>query len=157
MPYIANFPLIDIKKGCHYDINNDTILIQICDPDTNFPKSPYQYRNKWVKIYQFRFLDTEEECDIYSIKDIDVQGLCDALHFAKDNNYNVIVHCHAGRCRSGAVVEAGLLLGFYVPDDHMHPRIPNLLVYTKLRTALGFTYSWEDIQEIVDRSVLDMI
>jgi len=50
---------------------------------------------------------------------------------------NVIVHCAAGICRSGAVVEAGVVLGF---DDTQTMRIPNTLVKTSILEQLGFKH-----------------
>ena len=50
---------------------------------------------------------------------------------------NVIVHCHAGVCRSGAVAELGVMLGF---KDTESFRSPNLLVKHKMMKALGWTY-----------------
>lgn len=137
---IANYSLIDIKNGNHFKPNNDTILIQICDPKTTFPISPHN--DKFIKVYQFSFLDTNNESDINGIKDSDATEISNALNFAKNNNFNVIVHCHAGICRSGAVVEAGTLLGFTVPDG-INKRQPNTLVFNKIRIELGFLNSWE--------------
>jgi len=136
--WIANYSLADVKKGNHIIPNDDTVLIQICDPKTSFPKSPY----KFVKIYQFRFYDTNEESHIQSIQNIDAIEIATVLNYAYENKLNVLVHCHAGVCRSGAVVEAGKLLGFEIPDG-LNTRIPNTLVFSKIRKALGFLNSWE--------------
>lgn len=136
--WIANYSLDDIRKGNHIIPNNDTILIQICDPKTSFPKPIFNF----VKIYQFRFFDTNEECHIQSIQDSDAIEIANALNYAFENKLNVIVHCHAGICRSGAVVEAGTLLGFSVPHG-INKRIPNSLVFNKVRKELGFKNSWE--------------
>lgn len=138
--WIANYSLDAIRKGEHILPQNDTILIQICDPKQSFPKSPH--KECFIKIYQLRFLDTNEENNIHSIQENDVELISEALNFAKDNCYNVIVHCHAGICRSGAVVEAGTLLGFTVPNG-INNRIPNTLVFNKLRKKLGFVNSWD--------------
>ena len=50
---------------------------------------------------------------------------------------NVIVHCVAGVCRSGAVCEIGVMMGF---DDTEVFRSPNLLVKHKMMKVLGWTY-----------------
>ena len=50
---------------------------------------------------------------------------------------NVVVHCHAGVCRSGAVAEVGITMGF---EDTGVFRAPNLMVKHKLMKALGMTY-----------------
>ena len=59
------------------------------------------------------------------------------LAYAKDNHMNVIVHCHAGVCRSGAVAEIGVAMGF---SDTEAFRSPNLLVKHKMMKVLGWTY-----------------
>ena len=47
-----------------------------------------------------------------------------ALINAFDNDYHVVVHCDAGVCRSGAVAEAGRVLGFE-PINNYTPNIQN--------------------------------
>ena len=54
---------------------------------------------------------------------------------------NVVVHCHAGVCRSGAVAEVGVMMGF---ADCERFRIPNLLVKHKMMRVLGWTYDSEE-------------
>jgi predicted protein tyrosine phosphatase len=51
---------------------------------------------------------------------------------------NVVVHCMAGICRSGAVVEVGVMMGF---NDCEKYRQPNLRVKHKLMKQLGWTYN----------------
>ena len=48
---------------------------------------------------------------------------------------SVVVHCHAGLCRSGAVVECGVILGF---ADTGTKRIPNTTVKKMITKHLGF-------------------
>ena len=54
---------------------------------------------------------------------------------------DVVVHCHAGICRSGAVAEIGVMLGF---DDAEAFRSPNLLVKHKMMKVLGWTYDSDE-------------
>jgi rhodanese-related sulfurtransferase len=54
---------------------------------------------------------------------------------------NVVVHCHAGICRSGAVCEVGVMMGF---TDCERFRAPNLLVKHKMMRVLGWTYDSEE-------------
>jgi hypothetical protein len=54
---------------------------------------------------------------------------------------NVIVHCVAGVCRSGAVCEVGVMLGF---DDTEAFRSPNLLVKHRMMRCLGWTYDADE-------------
>jgi hypothetical protein len=50
---------------------------------------------------------------------------------------DVVVHCVAGVCRSGAVCEVGVMMGF---NDTEVFRAPNLLVKHKMMKKLGWTY-----------------
>jgi predicted protein tyrosine phosphatase len=54
---------------------------------------------------------------------------------------DVIVHCFAGICRSGAVCELGVMMGF---QDTERFRQPNLLVKNRMMKALGWTYDGEE-------------
>jgi hypothetical protein len=54
---------------------------------------------------------------------------------------DVVVHCVAGVCRSGAVAEVGVMLGF---DDTEVFRSPNLLVKHKMMRKLGWTYDADE-------------
>jgi hypothetical protein len=53
----------------------------------------------------------------------------------------------AGLCRSGAVCEVGVMMGF---DDTERFRSPNLLVKHKLMQALGWTYDENEKPNIDD-------
>jgi hypothetical protein len=59
------------------------------------------------------------------------------LQHALANRMNIVVHCVAGVCRSGAVCELGVMLGF---TDCEGFRSPNLLVKHRKMRALGWTY-----------------
>ena len=67
----------------------------------------------------------------------DAAKLVALLKHALDNKMNVVVHCFAGICRSGAVCEVGVMMGF---QDAERTRIPNLRVKQKLMRQLGWTY-----------------
>lgn len=134
-PWIENISLDDVRKGYHYDPGFNSMLIQIVDPGVEFPKPKYQFR----KVYQFYFLDVEDnEPDgcLYdaAITNADAQGIAEALREAWNEHMNVVVHCHMGVARSGAVAEVGTMLGF---RDTEKFRIPNLMVKHKLMHYLG--------------------
>ena len=142
MPFIQNVSLYNIEKGFHYDAGENSYLIQIVDPDMDFPLPKKVFK----KIFQFKFLDIEEKDDDpfgYKISDSQAVEIGKILKDALENKANVIVHCVAGVCRSGAVTEAGVCLGF---DDTEEYRSPNLLVKKKLFNVLGFT-SYNSNQE----------
>ena len=54
---------------------------------------------------------------------------------------NVVVHCVAGVCRSGAVCEIGVMMGF---RDTEVFRSPNLLVKHKMMKVLGWLYDEQE-------------
>jgi predicted protein tyrosine phosphatase len=114
------------------------MLIQIVDPAMEFPEPLPVYVFK--ETHQFEFLDLERDDKFgeeLKITDLQAQELVRLLQHALDHRMNVIVHCVAGVCRSGAVCEVGVMLGF---DDSEAFRSPNLLVKHKMMKVLGWTY-----------------
>jgi protein-tyrosine phosphatase len=71
--------------------------------------------------------------------------LVQLLQHAFENRMNVVVHCHAGVCRSGAVCEIGVMLGF---RDTEAFRSPNLLVKHRMMRALGWLYDEQEKHSI---------
>jgi predicted protein tyrosine phosphatase len=137
MPWIQNVALSDVKKGHHVRVGENSMLIQIVDPDMEHPAPAHQFR----EVHQFKFLDLEhsDDCinDAWKIQDQDAEQLVGLLQHALDNRMDVIVHCVAGICRSGAVCEVGVMMGFGDTDVF---RSPNLLVKHKMMKVLGWTY-----------------
>lgn len=145
MPWIENVALADIPKGKHIRVGDNAMLIQIVDPDMKFPTPIYKFK----ETHQFRFLDIEQDgmanlgdgnmIDMSwgAIKDEQAAELVRLLQHALDNRMDVVVHCHAGVCRSGAVCEIGVMMGF---QDTEAFRSPNLLVKHKMMKVLGWTY-----------------
>jgi len=137
MPWIQNVSLSDIKKGFHIDPGPNNMLIQIVDCGIEFPDPKYKFNT----VHQFEFMDLEEndkciEPDM-KINDHQAKSLVILLKQALLNRSNVIVHCVAGVCRSGAVCEVGVMMGF---DDAEAFRSPNLLVKHKMMNYLGWSY-----------------
>lgn len=140
---IENVSWDDVKHGWHTDMGQNSMLIQISDPATFFPEP----KNKFKDIHQFEFLDAEDkDADRYGeeclISDSQAETLVDLLKYAYKNQMNVLVHCHAGICRSGAVVEIGSMMGFTPTNRY---RQPNLRVKHKMMKALGWTYDSEEL------------
>lgn len=137
MPWIQNVALADIPKGHHISAGENSMLIQIVDPDMEFPTP----RHTFKETHQFKFLDLEKTDSVindkWKIQDEDAEKLVELLKHALDKRMNVVVHCHAGVCRSGAVAEVGVMMGF---RDAEAFRSPNLLVKHKMMKVLGWTY-----------------
>jgi len=140
-PWIQNVSLSDVKKGNHIHAGINSMLIQIVDPGMEFPTPSYQFR----EIHQFLFLDVEEKDEVLEeemrCSQTQADQLVSLLHRAFENRMNVVVHCVAGVCRSGAVCEVGVMMGF---RDTEVFRSPNLLVKHKMMKCLGWTYDEQE-------------
>ena len=137
--WIENVAAIDVVNGAHKPTGDNTILIHILDGD--WLPEPKQ---KFAARHQFVFLDLENDDDYVETKGIsDTQAaeLVRLLQSALDQKQNVVVHCTAGLCRSGAVAEVGVMMGF---DDPERTRIPNIRVKHKMMQALGWTYDADE-------------
>jgi predicted protein tyrosine phosphatase len=138
--FIENVAKADIRNGHHYDAGPNSMLIRIQDPATEFGLMKYPFK----EVYEFEFLDAEDtdgfpdEC---KIQDNQAEAIVALLQRALDKQMNVVVHCHAGICRSGAVVEVATMMGFTPTDRY---RQPNLRVKHKMMKALGLTYDSDE-------------
>lgn len=139
--WIENVAAADISKGFHHDCGPNSMLIQIMDPCSSWwPKPIHEFK----EVHQFEFLDIEVKdkgSDEFGITAEQAKEIVRLLRHALDNCMNVVVHCHAGICRSGAVVEVGVIMGFNDPGRY---RAPNLMVKHALMKELGLTYDSDE-------------
>lgn len=102
----------------------------------SFPKPSHTFK----RVIQYQFNDVEFEfvkedevtswgVALQSITDKQAEEIVEELNKAFNEEMNVIVHCSAGVSCSGAVVEAGILIGF---EDTGVYRRPNPLIMKKL-------------------------
>ena len=148
-PWIQNISFTDEKKGFHIDPGQNAMMINIVDPDMDFPEPKYSFK----EIHRFKFLDSERDDDIngaWKIQDEQAEQLVALLQHAKENGMNVIVSCVAGVCRSGAVCEVGVMMGF---SDTKVFRSPNLLVKHKMMKVLGWTYDDHEVHSVNGQSL----
>jgi predicted protein tyrosine phosphatase len=142
MPWIENVAAADVPTGFHHDAGVNAMLIQIMDNDTTWWPEP---KHQFKEVYKFKFLDIEKDdhCidPAMKISDTQAEELVHLLQHAFENRMNVVVHCMAGICRSGAVCEIGVMMGF---QDTERFRSPNLLVKHKMMKALGWTYDEQE-------------
>lgn len=134
--WIENVSMSDIHLGHHSDLGENCMLIRIQDPATIFHVTKKEFKEE----HRFEFLDAEDEDgfpDECKISDEQAVEIARLLEHALEKHMNVMVHCHAGICRSGAVTEVGTMLGFTATERF---RQPNLRVKHKLMKALGWTY-----------------
>ena len=147
-PWIENISLDAVRKGEHYDAGENSMLIQIVDPGTEFPEPKFNFK----QITQYFFLDVDDtDHDKFyfdaAITNEDAKNIAEDLKYALENHMNVVVHCHMGVCRSGAVAEVGTMLGF---QDTEKFRVPNAMVKRKLMEYLGMTYTESTGTHVVD-------
>jgi len=134
--WIQNVAAIDFQRGQHYDPGANSMAIQILDDANWIPEPAFAFKD----VHRFFFLDLEdgdENVDARGITDDQAEELVRLLDLAKLNNMNVIVHCTAGVCRSGAVVEVATVMGF---SDTGAYRQPNMRVKAKMLRLLGPSY-----------------
>lgn len=142
MSKIINISLAAMQKGIH-PIWDNCILIQILDPKSqNLGTHPKHYpwapnpKEKFTERYIFQFMDVDNNYE--GITKLDAFALVTILKKALESNHNVIVHCTAGICRSGAVVEVAEMMGF---DKCEAGRIPNTRVKRLMMEVLGWSYT----------------
>lgn len=137
MPWIENVAAADVPLRFHHDAGPNSMLIQIMDPAPGWWPTP---AHEFKETHRFEFLDAEDADgfpDEAKISDKQAAEIVGLLKHALANKMNVVVHCYAGICRSGAVAEVGVMMGF---QDCERTRIPNLRVKQKLMKQLGWTY-----------------
>lgn len=131
MPWIQNVAAVDVALGNHkFDLGH-TVLIRIFDPCSTYRPEPEKQFNA---VYEFEFLDIEDEDHPFAIEGDQAGKIAGILKMCLEEDLNVVVHCYAGVCRSGAVCEVGVMMGF---EDTEAYRQPNVLVKTYLMTMLG--------------------
>ena len=149
MPWITNVSYKQVLDGDHpYDPN--TVLIRIRDWSHEFEKPHHTF----ISEHQFHFLDVERDSELVElgITRKDAADIVNILAKAYSNNQNVLVHCNAGLCRSGAVTEIGTVMGF---TDLKKPRIPNSMVKYFLLLELGLTYEDDEETNVVGCSTTE--
>jgi len=147
MPWIENVAAADIPTGFHHDAGPNSMLISIVDPASWRPTAKHEFKER----HDFEFLDVEEKDEVLEeamkCSQDQANQLVGLLQYALANRMNVVVHCYAGICRSGAVCEVGVMMGF---DDTERFRSPNLLVKHRMMKALGWTYDPDEKPNIDD-------
>ena len=147
MPWIENVAADDIPKRFHHEAGPNSMLISITDPASWRPTPAHEFKER----HDFEFLDVERDDHVddeaMKISDADAERLVRLLEHALANKMNVVVHCFAGICRSGAVCEVGVMMGF---DDTGRFRSPNLLVKHKMMKVLGWTYDENEKPKLDD-------
>lgn len=136
--YIQNISRSDCSNGHHNIKAKDAWLIQISDVGQSHPKPLFEFQ----KVIQLNFMDIPDR-DEGGIRYLDAcqpeqaKQMVQFLQEAKEAEKNIVVHCVAGICRSGAVVAVGEMLGFIPLWNNINP---NYRVKYLMMKELGFTY-----------------
>lgn len=142
MPLIENCPMEFVVSGTHRIQPKNAVLIQITDPGYLRPV-PY-YKDKFIKVFHYEFHDIDDsyngDLELIPFNQEMAHEILSIMEFCLYHKYDLIVHCHAGLCRSGAIAEVGIMMGFEEVHDN---RLPNVLVKTMLLKELGWSYESE--------------
>lgn len=140
--YILNVSAKELETVCLSGTNR-RLLIQINDPGARLPVPA----SRFEEVHQFWFHDIEHPGPC-AITDKDAESIARLLIESKSKSYDVVVQCERGLGRSGAVVLAGIHLGFRDPGKI---RWPNLLVLSKVLNYLGLPL----IENLLPRGMLE--
>jgi len=122
MSQIINVSRNAVMEGSHRLFGADTILIQITDPAQDAPKPKHEFAD----VFHFEFLDAEDSelfDEGFLISKGQAANIVGILELALIAKMNVVVHCNAGICRSGAVAEVGEIMGFEYVGNHKQPNL----------------------------------
>ena len=104
-------------------------------PNLEFSTNPFPD----AKEYTFRFDDVSNEKDPNCITDEQALELYHILDIAVEEELQVLVHCVMGKCRSGGVTHAGIIIAgsygkeYQYFDNHA---LPNSAVKSKIMRNL---------------------
>lgn len=148
MPTIENVSRFCIQNGNHKTGYENTLLISINDPGLDVPKN----WDKFTWCFDYYFLDAEKPIEgdhdgEFLIKESDAEEIAYLIRMCFEKNINILVHCSAGICRSGAVAECAEAFGFEYIGNHKQP---NLLVK---RLVMKYLMSSEQSYDEVFREV----
>lgn len=151
MSFIQNCAASDISSGLWYtNPGENSMLISIVDPGSWRPDAKHVFKER----HNFEFLDIEANDEVFDeecrVSKHQAEQIVKLLQHALAEKMNVIVHCYAGICRSGAVCEVGVMMGF---EDTKTYRQPNLLVKHLMMQSLGWTYDAKEQTTPINLSV----
>lgn len=145
MPKIYNLSKAEIERTTYSTRKpyQGYAIMRILDPAMHFKNV---HNCGFVEEVRFEFLDSDpEECVLYNwpdeflITDEQAEQIARKLLEWESRGLNIIVHCHAGLCRSGAVVLAMVERGYDDPileNEDKYERIPNKYVFDKIVSAM---------------------
>lgn len=122
-------------------VDNRSWMISIYSSNS----TPANITAPFGKIFPYQFDDIVKFEDGYRRMTFDqATEIAKIIMDAKECGADLWVHCDAGVCRSGAIVEAAKLVGFYHDTEVSNEHMPNEFVFKAVRKALGFLHSFEE-------------
>lgn len=116
-------------------VNNSHWLISI----HSVGKKPAEITAPFGKIFRFEFDDEEEGETAITTRQATEIGC--VIRLAGVSNVECLwVHCDGGVSRSGAVVEAAMLLGHKAEEEICNERFPNCRTLNEVRKAMGLEF-----------------
>lgn len=114
-PQVMNISRDRVVRGDHSLFGDNTILIQITDPAMDFPRPAKSF----LRTYGFRFLDLGpmDNGGEFAMTSDQGEEIANILREAAEEGINIVVHCNAGICRSGAVSAVAGYLGYQIAED----------------------------------------
>jgi protein tyrosine phosphatase len=140
MTWIQNISLSNAINGIHYFVPHKTVLIRIQD----FGNTVFQ--PVLFEVHKFCFNDNDDPNDTSNITIEQANQIANILKNCKDKGYNIVVHCIAGLCRSGAIADVGILYGF---EDTETKKIPNMLVKNRLKECFNMKVDYTEVFKFV--------
>ena len=134
-PFIQNISKAAYAGGDHFDCGSRAVAIEILDCGCERAKP----KHRFAETHTFEFLDVEANDNLFEfgIQNEQARQLVQILQLALVERRNVVVHCTMGICRSGAVAEVGVMIGFTDTEAY---RQPNIMVKSKMIDCLGWGY-----------------
>ncbi len=129
-PWIQHFSKSDIINGTHYFEPHNTSLISINDVGATPPLPMYHFKQHIILFFE----DVDNPADPESITSKQARMIAQLLRTSYAQRTNVVVHCHAGLCRSSAVAIVGQQTGFTL---EVKTRLPNQLVMHRMMVEMG--------------------
>lgn len=123
-----------------WPVTDDDWLISITDAGWH----DAEVKKPFGRILFTHFNDTQTEGE-GEIQDEQALEIANFIKEARALKKNVWANCHAGICRSGAIVAICADLG-WIPQKHptIPTRLPNSLVYNKIRVHFDeLKHSWD--------------
>ena len=125
-----------------------TVLISLLDSDKQQHLPKGSTADQWFARIAM-YVDDVNPPEVGAMTVKQAAELYEFLLMAYKNRCHVVVHCTAGLCRSGAVVE--FLWRHFGYSEVTHVRLPNSHILNLLEDQGGFTRTKDDFEKIFNK------